>query len=161
MRSCKNRLPRAWSTVNVRGLDVECVSGRGRQLLVPIEGESLGLIVEHLSARAGEAVQHPCAAPAGTFGQMLTANDAGKIAWRPNRQASGRSVGFWQIIYRTKGGSVHRGRNGLSVPCASLAGKTMSTPDQLNAARLVLKKAREMWNLTDGSTADRIPEESE
>ena len=161
-KSSKNRDAKAWVTVTVRGMSIECYSGRGRQLLVPIAGESLDLIVQHLSTRAGEELNQRCAiaSPDKTaFSAMLTHEDVGKIAWRPNLKASSRSLGFWQIIYRNMRGRERRGCSGLSVPSANLAGTPWSTQEQLDAASMVLKKARAQWNLSDCSTAERLPEE--
>ena len=157
-RKSKNRDTRGWATVSVRGMDIECYSGRGRQLLVPVDGKSLDLIVQHLFHRAGEESHHRRKEKTTTFGELLTKSDQGKIAWRKHAQASSQCVGFWQIMYRSDRGSLVRGRSGLSVPSVSLAGTPLSTQEQLDAANMVLQKARAEWNRRDCSKAERLPE---
>ena len=118
--------------------------------------------LEEVSGVAGEELKHRCAiarTDKTAFTAMLTHEDVGKIAWRPNRKASNQSLGFWQIIYKNMRGSVARGCSGLSVPSANLAGTPWSTQEQLDAASMVLKKARAQWNLSDCSTAERLSEE--
>ena len=44
----KRNYTRGWATVSVRNMYIECCSGRGRQLLVPVDGPSLDLILQHL-----------------------------------------------------------------------------------------------------------------
>ena len=159
-RRSKNHEARGWATVSVRGMNIECYAGRGRQLLVPIDGNSIDLTVEHLSHRGGEALHQQCDEKTAAFGDLLKDADVGKIAWRQNRQASSQSVGFWQIMYRNQRGLVVRGRNGLTVPRGSLAGTPWSPEEQRDAARMVLTKARAQWDLLDCSTADRFAEET-
>ena len=149
-----------WAIVSVRGMNIECYSGRGRRLLVPISGESLDQIIQHLSLRAGEALHHPRVEDETTIGDLLAESDAGKIAWRSSKQASGQCVGFWQIVYKNHLGVVVRGRAGLSVPRANLAGTPWSKTEQMNAAAMVLNKARVEWNRLDCSDAARLPVET-
>ena len=158
-RKCKNREARGWATVSVRGMDIECYSGRGRQLLAPVDGQSLDRIVQHLFHRAGEELHQEREKKIQSFGELLTQSDAGKIAWRTNAQASSQCVGFWQIIYRNQRGALVRGRSGLSVPSASLAGTPWSADEALDAANMVLQKARSEWNRLDCSDAERYPDE--
>ena len=147
---------RGWATVSVRGMDIECSCGKGRQLLVPVDGASLELIVQDLFHRAGEALQPQRGDAAARFGESLTKFEHGKIAWRS--QASSQSVGFWQITYRNQNGRVARARSGMSVPKVSLAGTPLSTKEQLHAANMVLQKARTEWNRLDCSGASRLHE---
>ena len=126
---------------------------------MPVDGDSLDLIVQHLLHRAGEELHRSRVEKATTFGELLAQSDNGKIAWRG--QVSSQSVGFWQIIYRNQRGSVVRGRSGLSVPIASLAGTLWSTQEQLHAANMILQKARLEWNRLDCSDAERLTEETD
>ena len=160
-KTWRRREARGWATVSVRGMNIECYSGRGRRLLVPISGESLDQIIQHLSLRAGEALHHPRGEDETTIGDLLAESDAGKIAWRSSSEASGQCVGFWQIIYKNHLGVVVRGRAGLSVPRANLAGTPWSRPEQMDAAAMVLNKARVEWNRVDCSDAARLPEETD
>ena len=152
----KVRETRGWATVSVRGMNIECYSGRGRQLLVPVDGASLDLIVQHLLHRAGEMLQSPRSVDATTFGRLLTQSDYGRIAWRT--QASSQSLGFWQITYRNQQGRLARARSGMSVPKASLAGTPLCLKGRVDAANMVLQRARVEWNRLDCSEAARFPE---
>ena len=152
----RHQLPRGWATVSVRGMDIVCTTGRGRQLLVPVDGASLDLIVQHLLHRAGEMLQSPRSVDATTFGRLLTQSDYGRIAWRT--QASSQSLGFWQITYRNQQGRLARARSGMSVPKASLAGTPLCLKGRVDAANMVLQRARVEWNRLDCSEAARFPE---
>ena len=152
----KRNTTRGWATVSVRGMDIECCCGRGRQLLVPVDGASLDLIVQHLFHRGGETLQPQRGEGAATFGELLTEAEHGKVAWRT--QASSQSVGFWQITYRNQQGRVARARCGMSVPRASLAGTPLSPKEQMEAANMVLQKARAEWNRCDCSDSPRLLE---
>ena len=152
----RHQLLRGWATVSVRGMDIVCTTGRGRQLLVPVDGASLDLIVQHLLHRAGEVLQpHRCEGEE-TFGRLLAQSDYGRIAWRT--QASSQSLGFWQITYRNQQGRLARARSGMSVPTASLAGTPLCAKGREDAANMVLQKARVKWNRLDCSEAERFPE---
>ena len=152
----KRTCTKGWVTVSVRNMNIECCNGRGLQFLVPVDGQSLDLILQHLFQRAGEPLQCQRSQGVPRFAELLTESDCGKIMWR--QQASSQSVGFWQITYRKQTGIVGRARQGMAVPRTSLTGSLYSASELMEAAQMVLQKARVQWNRLDCSAAERFPE---
>ena len=148
-RSCRKTV--GWTTVSVRGMIIECFRGRGRQLLVPIDGGHLDMIVQHLLPRAGE----PPRLPRLNCATLLNDQDVGYIGWRATK-ASSQLLGFWQIKYINKQGACVRSRSELHVPRASLCGRPLTVQEQTEAANMVLRRARVEWNRLDCSGAERL-----
>ena len=160
-RRLRAKVATGFATVKVRNIEILCYCRRGRQLLVPVGTDDLDRIVQHLIARAGEG---PRPTPGG-FADLLERTDENYITWRIARRprtassqavGSASPVGHWTVHYTDKDGKACETTIGLGVPKVSLTGDHLALQEQMQAARLLLVRARREWNRLDCSSSSRF-----
>ena len=145
---------KGWASIPVRGMEITCYAGRGRQLLVPVATCDMDRIVQHLLPRAGEDAR----ASESDFSKLLEESDGKLICWRKALGYS-QGCGCWQVNYTDKDGNTATYRSGLTVPRTNLTGGTLNPQEQMDAACQVLVKARREWNRLDCSDRARFEDE--
>ena len=151
--STRRASSKGWASISVRGMEITCYVGRGRQLLVPVATGDMDRIVQHLLPRAGEE-----RASESNFSKLLEESDEKLICWR-KASACSQGCGCWQVNYTDKDGNAATFRSGLTVPRKNLTGGMMKPQEQMDAARQVLVKARKQWNRLDYSGRARFEDE--
>ena len=145
---------KGWATISVRGMEITCYAGRGRQLLVPVDTGDVDRIVQHLLPKAGEDAR----ASESNFITLLEESDVKLIWWR-KAPVSSQGCGWWVVNYTDNDGNAGTFRSGLMVPRKNLAGEMMEQQEQMDAASKVLVKARREWNRLDCSDRARFEDE--
>ena len=145
---------KGWATISVRGMEITCYAGRGRQLLVPVDTGDVDRIVQHLLPKAGEDAR----ASESNFITLLEESDVKLIWWR-KAPVSSQGCGCWVVNYTDKDGNTATFRSGLTVPRENLTGEMMERQEQMDAASKVLVKARREWNRLDCSKRARFEDE--
>ena len=138
-------------TVTVRGMKLTFTVLRGREVYVPVEGQWLQQIIEHV---ARESSQHGFE-PSPDFMALLHKSDCPHIGWLPARLGA-KHYGNWCIRCRGQDGMTRMFSAGFRVPRMDLSGGTCSASDALHAARLALHRAKMCWNERDVSGVARF-----
>lgn len=147
------RAPPDWRTVEVQGLELRLHRGKGRRLLIPVEGEDLAKLLSHLRQKADE--EEPLATPCKKrrmrdYGESPT--DAGRVRWN-------EALACFLVRYRDAKGSIRQVSKGFGLPTVNACGDPLSEAEREIVRAGLLGHARRRWNELDQTDAARYPEE--
>ena len=124
----------------------------GRKMYVPVEGQWLQLILEHIARLTpqGGGAQSNAAIAA-----LLLKSDRPRIGWRA-ASCDSKYHGKWYMRCQAQDGTTHMQSAGFQVPRRALSGELYTASEALHAAKQVLHLVKRSWNEQDLSDLARF-----
>lgn len=140
-----------WRTVAVDGQEYLLRRGRGRRIMIPLEGEDLPRLLSVLHGMVDLGPDLPVTPfrkrPSGSD-LASDPMDAGRIRWN-DRLAS------WLVRFQDEKGNRRQVTKGLAPPTTGLSGDDLPDSEAAELRQAFLVRARRRWNELDRSKAPR------
>ena len=133
-------------SLTVRDIQLTFTVLPGRKMYVPVEGQWLQSIIEHVAnvAKQDGMQSDP------DFASLLRQSDRPHIGWRVAGPGT-KYFGNWYMRFIAQDGLPHLQRAGFQVPRRTLSGQFYTASEALQAAEQVLQRVKGSWNERDHS----------
>ena len=139
-------------TIDVRDLKLTFTVMPGRKMYVPVEGQWLQMIIEHIAQLALQGGVEP----GPDFAALLLKSDRPRIGWRAAGSESKFHGNWYMRCTVQQDGTTQRLRAGFQVPRRALSGELYTASEAMHAAKQVLRLVKRSWNERDLSDLARF-----